>query len=104
MRTRTIVFVALACAATMGIVQLVAQTRGGREDCVPYNPSTLRLIDEGQLGWLISRDDGASFMVMDTKDDADVMMGVFRAHSAFCYVGRDNKRANHREYVQAYWK
>ena len=103
MKTKTTGFLALGGAAAIGMIQLVAQTRTG-ENCVPYNPSTLRLTDEGDRGWLISRDDGARFMLMDTKEDADVMMAVFKAHSSFCYVGRDTKRPNRRAYVHEYWK
>jgi hypothetical protein len=95
--------VALAIG-TIGIIQLAAQTRSGAENCVPYNPSTLRLTNEGDRGWLISRDDGAMFMGMDTKEDADVMMAVFKAHKALCYVGRANKRPNRSDYVHEYWK
>jgi hypothetical protein len=104
MKTRATVFVALVAAATIGIIQLVAQTRNGRDDCVRYNPSTLRLTDEGDRGWLISRDDGARFMGLDTKEDAEAMMAVFKAHSTLCYVGRDNTRANRRDDVHEYWK
>ena len=103
MNTKMTGFVALAGAATIGMIQLVAQTRT-REDCIPYNPSTLQLTDEGDRGWLISSVDGSRFMGMDTKEDADVIMAVFKAHSSLCYVGRDNKRSNRSAYVHAYWK
>lgn len=83
---------------------LTAQGQARREDCTPYNPATLRLEDRGPSGWLISRDDGARFMVLDTKEDADVMMQVFKAHSAICYVGRNNKRPNRDRFVHYYWK
>jgi hypothetical protein len=43
-------------------------------------------------------------MVLDTKNDAETMLGVFKAHTALCYVGRDNKRVNRNRYVFHYWK
>lgn len=114
MKASTIVFTALVAAAVVIITQEMAQTlsatgemaqtRSGREDCASYDPSTLRLTVEGDRGWLISRDDGARFMVLDTKEDADVMMGVFKAQNALCYVGRNNKRPNRDRYVYHYWK
>jgi hypothetical protein len=74
------------------------------EDCAPYNPATLQLIDEGPRGWLIRREDGARFLMLDTREDGEVMLRVFRAHSAFCYVGRNNKRPDRATYVSHYWK
>lgn len=94
---------AFAGVAAIAMTQLGAQPRT-REDCVPYNRSTLRLTDEGERGWLISRDDGARFMAFDTKEDADKVLAVFQAHSAFCYVGRDNKRPDRSTFVHEYWK
>jgi hypothetical protein len=104
MMTKATVFIALGGAVSLGILGLVAQTQNGREDCVPYTPSALRLVDEGDRGWLIGRTDGARFIGLDSKEDADLMMAVFKAHSALCYVGRDNKRPNHRDFVHMYWK
>lgn len=104
MKPRLIVWLVVAAAVTSGIVRIAALTRGGREDCTPYNAAALRLTDEGAPGWLISREDGARLLILDTKEDADVMMRVFKAHSALCYVGRDNKRPNRDRYVHHYWK
>jgi hypothetical protein len=95
--------VAVATVGTIATLQLAAQTRIGREDCASYTPATLQLVEE-RGSWLISREDGARFMVLDTKADADLMMEVFKAHSALCYVGRDNKRSNRDRYVFHYWK
>ena len=103
MKRKSAVLIPVFAAATVGIMQLGAQTRSGREDCVRYDPSTLTLTEE-RAGWQLSRDDGARFMVLDTKEDADAMLAVFRAHSQLCYVGRDNKRPNRARYVHYYWK
>jgi hypothetical protein len=103
MRSRIGVVLAIIVLALVGMIRLAAQVRAGREDCAPYNPSALKLTEE-RGHWLISRDDGARFMVLDTKEDADVMMGVFGAHSALCYVGRNNERPDRERYVQHYWK
>jgi hypothetical protein len=104
MKIRTLVFAIVAVVTATGMTQVVGQTTKAREDCVSYNPSTLRLTDEGERGWLISRDDGARFIGLDTREDAAVILDVFKAHREFCYVGRDNKRANRNSYVHHYWK
>jgi|KBSSwiS6_1023812.scaffolds.fasta_scaffold194841_1 hypothetical protein len=88
----------------VGVGQLIGQSSLKREDCIPYDPSTLLLTDRGAQGWLISRDDGARFIGLDTKEDAELMLSIFKAHDQFCYVGRDNKRADRDHYVHHYWK
>ena len=104
MKIRMLALTILAVVAAAGITQVAAQIAKAREDCVPYNPSTLRLTDEGERGWLIARDDGARFIGLDTREDAAVMLEVFKSHREFCYVGRNNQRANRDHYVHHYWK
>ena len=43
-------------------------------------------------------------MQLDTREDANTILAVFKAHSSFCYVGRNNKRADRANYVYYYWK
>ena len=104
MKMRMIMFAILGLVGSSGTQQDQARAPESKLDCVPYNPSALRVIDEGSRGWQISRDDGARFMQLDTKEDADIMLAVFKAHSSLCYVGRNNKRANRDRYVYQYWK
>jgi len=101
MRTRILLLLILGVLAAVGPGR--AQTPTTREDCIPYSPSSIRLDAEGDH-WLISRRDGARFMGFDTREDAETLLAVFKAHSALCYVGRDNKRQNRAAYVQYYWK
>ena len=95
---------ALAVAAATGMMWVLAQAQTGREDCIPYKADGLRLTDLGARGWQLSREDGAVFMLLDTKEDAETMMAVSRVHTELCYVGRDNKRANRNRYVFHYWR
>ena len=104
MKARMIMFAILALVGSGGTQQDSARAPESKSDCVPYNPSALRVIDEGSSGWQIGRDDGARFMQLDTREDANIMLAVFKAHSSFCYVGRNNKRANRDRYVYHYWK
>lgn len=104
MKTRMIMFAILALVGTSSSQQTPALPPESHLDCVPYDASALRVTNEGSRGWQISRDDGARFMQLDTKEDADIMLAVFKAHSTFCYVGRNNKRANRDHYVYHYWR
>ena len=92
---------------TTGVLHTEAQSQAGgtgTEDCVPYNAATLQLIDEVPAGWIISRDDGARLIGLDTKADADIIMAVFKSQKLFCYVGRDNRRPDRQRFVHHYWK
>jgi hypothetical protein len=104
MKAKAAPLVALVVVALIGMGHLSAQPPRSGEDCVPYDPAALQLIDAGPIGWRINSGDDAMFMITDTKEDADAMMAVFKAHSALCYVGRNTKRYNRRDYVHAYWK
>jgi hypothetical protein len=93
----------LTALAVLAAISLGHAQTSKREDCTPYDPSSIRLTHERDH-WLISRADGARFMVFDTQEDAETLLTVFKAHSALCYVGRDNKRPNRKAYVNSYWK
>ena len=71
-------------------------------DEIPYNPQTLRIVDEGANGWLLT--DGRSRMKMfDNKEDARNGMAVARRHTIQGFVGRDNPRPNRIDYITEYW-
>lgn len=71
-------------------------------DEIPYNPRTLRIVDEGPNGWLLT--DGQSRMQMfDNREDARNGMLVARRYTRQGFVGRDNNRANRRDYILHYF-
>jgi C1A family cysteine protease len=71
-------------------------------DEIAYNPRTLRIVDEGAKGWLLT--DGVSRMKMlDNKEDARNAMCVARRHTRQGFVGRDNPRQNRIDYITEYW-
>lgn len=73
------------------------------EDCISYNPATLRIVDEGASGWLLT--DGSSRMAMyDNREDAEEGLKVARLNSKQCFIGRNNTRPNRRDYIVEYWK
>jgi hypothetical protein len=71
-------------------------------DEIAYNPRTLRIIDEGARGWLLT--DGVSRMKMlNNKEDARNAMLVARRYTRQGFVGRDNPRQNRIDYITEYW-
>ena len=71
-------------------------------DEIAYNPRTLRIVDEGAKGWLLT--DGVSRMKMlDNKEDARNAMMVARRYTRQGFVGRDNSRQNRIDYITEYW-
>ena len=72
------------------------------EDCLPYNPANLKVIDEGNNGWVLT--DGRSRMLMlDNEADAKDALELARRYTAQCFIGRDNKRSNRSDYIVEYW-
>lgn len=71
-------------------------------DEIAYDPRTLRVVDEGPLGWLLT--DGHSRMkLFDTKEDARNGLRVARRYNRQGFVGRDNPRSNRLDYIVEYW-
>jgi hypothetical protein len=74
-----------------------------REDCIYYNREALEVIDEGERGWLLT--DGRSRMLgLDNEEDARAALALARRHTAQCFIGRNNRRPNRRDYIVQYWK
>jgi hypothetical protein len=72
------------------------------EDCLPYNPKNLKIVNEGASGWLLT--DGSSRMLMlDNQSDAQKALALAQRHTAHCFIGRDNKRTNRIDYIVEYW-
>ena len=71
-------------------------------DEIPYNPRSLRIVNEGSRGWLLT--DGRSRMKMlDNREDARNALRVARRHTRQGFVGRDNPRSNRIDYIMEYW-
>jgi hypothetical protein len=72
------------------------------EDCLPYNPQNLRIVDEGASGWLLT--DGVSRMLtLDNQADAERALALARRHTAHCFIGRGNTRPDRPRYISHYW-
>jgi hypothetical protein len=73
------------------------------EDCISYNPLSLRIEDEGARGWLLT--DGSSRMLMlDNQADARKALALAKRHTHQCFIGRNNQRPNRKDYIVEYWK
>ena len=95
---KILVALGVAVAATAALAQ------SPREDCTPYDPARLVITDNGSQGWTLERHDGAMFATLDNKDDAEAALAVAKRFHAICYIGRNNKRPDHRQFVMTYWK
>ncbi len=73
------------------------------EDCISYNPDTLRIVDEGALGFLLT--DGFSRMtIYASREDAEEGLRVAKQGTKQCFIGRGNSRPNRKDYIVEYWK
>jgi len=73
------------------------------EDCIPYNPASLSIIDQGANGWLLT-DGTIAMRLFDTQADAQLGLQVAQAHTQQCFIGRSNTRPEHSRYVWEYWQ
>ncbi|MCI0524313.1 MAG: hypothetical protein L0Y75_03535 [Acidobacteria bacterium] len=80
----------------------IFKREGVGNDCLTYNPNSLRIVDEGPSGWLLT--DGRSRMlILDNQHDAEKALALARRYTAHCFIGRDNTRPNRDDYVHEYW-
>ena len=73
------------------------------EDCLPYNPANLRIVNEGASGWLLT--DGVSRMLLlDSQQDAQNALILAKRYTKQCFIGRGNTRSNRKDYIVEYWE
>lgn len=81
------------------------QSGGGgtaSQDCLPYNPNALRIVNEGASGWLLT--DGVSRMLtLDNRAEAERALALARRHTAHCFIGRNNNRPDRKAFIMEYW-
>jgi hypothetical protein len=86
--------------ATTAPVTTITESFG--DDCLPYDPDDLSIVDEGASGWLLT--DGRSRMlVLDAEADAEAALALTRRHDSQCFIGRGNSRTNRSSYIVDYW-
>jgi serine/threonine protein kinase len=73
------------------------------EDCVRYDPASLRIVESGAQGFVLT--DGRSrLLAADTQKDAQKAWDIAQKHASLCFIGRGNRRLNQRDYIVQYWK
>ncbi|HZM84530.1 MAG TPA: hypothetical protein VFC19_53095 [Candidatus Limnocylindrales bacterium] len=81
----------------------IATTIGPQEDCLTYRTTSLRIVNEGAKGWLLT--DGASRMdILDSAQDANNALVLARRFSKQCFIGRGNNRPDRKAYIVEYWR
>jgi hypothetical protein len=74
--------------------------RPPRDDCIPYDPDALEIVDEGPGGFLLT-DRRSRMEIVDTRQDADDLLAMARAFRSQCFIGRSRFG---REFVITYWE
>ena len=57
------------------------------DGCVSYNPATLKIVDRGDDGWLLT-DGTVNLQLLDNEIDANFALSMAREHTQRCIVGR----------------
>ncbi|WP_370973489.1 PKD domain-containing protein [Amycolatopsis sp. cg9] len=76
------------------------------EDCLSYNPSNLSIaeVNDANGQWWSLRDGGMWMEAFKAQGDAVRAMLVARQHSRQCFIGRNNRRPDHRGHILEYWR
>lgn len=77
--------------------------RPPQRDCLPYDPATLRIEDESPNGFLLANSQ-SRMAVLDTRPEAEDLLTIAKAFTNRCFIGRDNRRANRRDFLLTYWE
>lgn len=105
--------VCITCATTVNLVGYAKWQNVVpivREDCIKYDPDSLEITDEGDRGRLLTDDGGRHRMLglANREDaeaaDAEAALALAKRHKAMCFIGRNNRRPNRRDYIVRYWK
>ena len=72
-------------------------------DRISYNPSNITIVDMQVQGWSI-RDGDHYLFIADNKNDAEAIANIVRQFKSVCYIGRDNKRSNRKDYIMTYFE
>jgi hypothetical protein len=76
------------------------------EDCISYNRTNLSIVEVNDASgqWWSLRDGGLYMEAFTSQADAVRGRLVAQQHSRQCFIGRDNQRPNHRDYILEYWR
>ena len=79
-----------------------APTTIKNEKCESYDRAGLKIVDRKERGFELA-DGGRRLLLADGKRDAQKAWEIAQHRASICYIGRDNRRPNQRDYVVQYW-
>lgn len=71
------------------------------KDCLPFNTANLKIVNQNSYYTLT--DGVESMLIMDTLTDAQNALKLAQQYGQFCFIGRDNKRSNRKDFIVEYW-
>jgi hypothetical protein len=74
-----------------------------KTDCIPYNPNNVVAEDLDAAGWRLREGNHWMLLAHDLNDALAVLRWVER-HTRMCFIGRNNKRPNRKQYIMTYWE
>src|ERR1700741_3973170 len=78
------------------------------EDCLPYNPAQVSILNPPASAppttadWVIT-DGTQRMLILSSAQDAQDALTVVRRHTAQCFIGRGNQRAERQMFIADYW-
>ena len=80
-----------------------------KSDIIPYDPKKVSARFNAKAGyWEIIEEISASFthgmFIADNEADAKAMLSVIKRYSKLCFIGRDNKKSNRKDYIMHYFE
>ncbi len=71
-------------------------------DCIPFDPNSLEIVDEGASGWLL-QSSTSRMKLLDNQDDALKALAVAQEHTMRCFLGRGNDREDRSRYIHSWF-
>ena len=80
-----------------------------KSDIIPYDPKKVSARFNAKAGyWEIIEEISGSFthgmFIADNEADAKAMLSVIKRYSKLCFIGRDNKKSNRKDYIMQYFE
>jgi serine/threonine protein kinase len=72
------------------------------EDCIPYDPNSLSVIDSGTIGWTLVGNGSMQMLNTPNEERAYFMMSVVQQYNQQCFIGRGYSGPG--RVVINYWK
>lgn len=74
-----------------------------KTDCIPYSPTNVLAEDLDAQGWRIKEGNHWMLLAHD-MNDALAILKIVERHTKMCFIGRNNKRPDRKQYIMTYWE